>query len=203
MMLPAWAQLSGDEPKYPRWPAAIAPMTSHISTMSPPTRICTSERRAAPTFPKSCGRGTFLRLPRARRIHVNAAPNVRRIRHSAQRGPSRPGVSRAGVSCLLMARDGKTARREPAGLEPAGLEPAGLQAPTRQPVTRPDGDGPVPPLPSPDPDDPMSYNYTTDLAAIRAVVHRYALEAGLAEARAIDLTLAVSEVAANTIKHAK
>ncbi|HEV7625528.1 MAG TPA: ATP-binding protein, partial [Streptomyces sp.] len=87
----------------------------------------------------------------------------------------------------------KTARREPAG----------LQAPTRQPVPRPDGDGAVPPPPSPDPDDPMSYNYTTDLAAIRAVVHRYALEAGLAEARAIDLTLAVSEVAANTIKHAK
>jgi anti-sigma regulatory factor (Ser/Thr protein kinase) len=92
-----------------------------------------------------------------------------------------------------MARDGKTARREPAG----------QQAPTRQPVTRPDGDGAVPPLPPPDPDDPMSYTYTTDLAAIRAVVHRYAVQAGLSEARAIDLTLAVSEVAANTIKHAK
>ncbi len=49
----------------------------------------------------------------------------------------------------------------------------------------------------------MSYTYTTDLAAIRAVVHRYALAAGLTEARAIDLTLAVSEVAANTVKHAK
>ena len=49
----------------------------------------------------------------------------------------------------------------------------------------------------------MSYNYTTDLAAIRAVVHRYAIQAGLTEARAIDLTLAVSEVAANTVKHAK
>ena len=49
----------------------------------------------------------------------------------------------------------------------------------------------------------MSYTYTTDLAAIRAVVHRYAIEAGLTEARAIDLTLAVSEVAANTVKHAK
>jgi anti-sigma regulatory factor (Ser/Thr protein kinase) len=92
-----------------------------------------------------------------------------------------------------MARDGKTTRREPAG----------QQAPTRQPVPRPDGDGAVPPLPSPDPDDPMSYSYTTDLAAIRAVVHRYAIQAGLTEARAIDLTLAVSEVAANTIKHAK
>ena len=49
----------------------------------------------------------------------------------------------------------------------------------------------------------MAYDYTTDLVAIRAVVHRYALLAGLTEARAIDLTLAVSEVAANTVKHAK
>jgi anti-sigma regulatory factor (Ser/Thr protein kinase) len=92
-----------------------------------------------------------------------------------------------------MARDGETARREPAG----------EHAPTRQPVPRPDGHRPVPPSPSPDPDDPMSYTYTTDLAAIRAVVYRYAIQAGLTEARAIDLTLAVSEVAANTVKHAK
>ncbi len=49
----------------------------------------------------------------------------------------------------------------------------------------------------------MSYTYTTDLAAIRAVVYRYAREAGLPEQRAIDLVLAVSEVAANTIRHAK
>jgi anti-sigma regulatory factor (Ser/Thr protein kinase) len=51
--------------------------------------------------------------------------------------------------------------------------------------------------------DPMSFSYTTDLAAIRAVVHRYAIRAGLPEARAIDLVLAVSEVAANTVRHAK
>jgi anti-sigma regulatory factor (Ser/Thr protein kinase) len=87
-----------------------------------------------------------------------------------------------------MAQDGKTAQREPAGQE----------ALTRQPDSRPDGDAALPA-----PDDPMSYAYTTDLAAIRAVVHRYALQAGLTEARAIDLTLAVSEVAANTVKHAK
>ena len=49
----------------------------------------------------------------------------------------------------------------------------------------------------------MSYTYTNDLAAIRAVVHRYAIKAGLTEARAIDLVLAVSEVAANTVRHAK
>jgi anti-sigma regulatory factor (Ser/Thr protein kinase) len=87
-----------------------------------------------------------------------------------------------------MARDGRTAQREPAGQE----------ALTRQPVPRSDGDGSLPPA-----DDPMSYAYTTDLAAIRAVVHRYAIQAGLPEARAIDLMLAVSEVAANTVKHAK
>jgi anti-sigma regulatory factor (Ser/Thr protein kinase) len=49
----------------------------------------------------------------------------------------------------------------------------------------------------------MSYSYTTDLAAIRAVVHRYATRAGLPEARVIDLVLAVSEVAANTVRHAR
>ena len=49
----------------------------------------------------------------------------------------------------------------------------------------------------------MSYTYTTDLAAIRAVVQRYAHSAGLPEARTVDLTLAVSEVAANTVRHAK
>ncbi len=49
----------------------------------------------------------------------------------------------------------------------------------------------------------MSFTYTTDLAAIRAVMHRYARQAGLPEARAIDLVLAVSEVAANTVRHAK
>jgi anti-sigma regulatory factor (Ser/Thr protein kinase) len=49
----------------------------------------------------------------------------------------------------------------------------------------------------------MSYDYTTDLAAIRAVVHRYAVLAGLPEPRATDLVLAVSEVAANTVRHAR
>ena len=48
----------------------------------------------------------------------------------------------------------------------------------------------------------MAYSYTTDLAAVRAVVHRYARLAGLPEPRAIDLVIAVSEVAANTVRHA-
>jgi anti-sigma regulatory factor (Ser/Thr protein kinase) len=91
-----------------------------------------------------------------------------------------------------MARDGKTAQRRPAGQD----------AFTRQPAPWLDGGGLLPSPPS-ESDDPMSYTYTTDLAAIRAVVHRYALQAGLTEPRAIDLMLAVSEVAANTVKHAR
>jgi anti-sigma regulatory factor (Ser/Thr protein kinase) len=64
------------------------------------------------------------------------------------------------------------------------------------------GPGGGDPAPSPSPGD-MSYGYTTDLAAVRAVVYRYAKRAGLPEHRAIDLVLAVSEVAANTVRHAK
>lgn len=50
---------------------------------------------------------------------------------------------------------------------------------------------------------PMSYRYTTNLAAVRAMVRGCAMRAGLTESRAIDLVLAVSEVAANTVRHAK
>ena len=49
----------------------------------------------------------------------------------------------------------------------------------------------------------MSLTFTTDLSAVREFVRRRARDAGLAEARAIDLVLAVSEVAANTLRHAK
>jgi anti-sigma regulatory factor (Ser/Thr protein kinase) len=49
----------------------------------------------------------------------------------------------------------------------------------------------------------MPYTYTTDLAAVRAIVQRYARQAGLPDNRTIDLVLAVSEVAANTVRHAK
>jgi anti-sigma regulatory factor (Ser/Thr protein kinase) len=48
----------------------------------------------------------------------------------------------------------------------------------------------------------MSLTYTTDLAAVRALVQRCAGEAGLSPSRTIDLVLAVSEVAANTVRHA-
>src|SRR5271156_6262516 len=88
-----------------------------------------------------------------------------------------------------MAQDGTTARGAPAAQEQLA----------RPPVPRPGGDDSWPPPAR----EPMSYTYTTDLAAIRAIVHRYAIKAGLSEARAIDLVLAVSEVAANTVRHAK
>jgi anti-sigma regulatory factor (Ser/Thr protein kinase) len=58
-------------------------------------------------------------------------------------------------------------------------------------------------LPSPMIHSAMSFTFTTDLSAVRALVRRRAREAGLSEARAVDLVLAVSEVAANTLRHAK
>jgi anti-sigma regulatory factor (Ser/Thr protein kinase) len=89
---------------------------------------------------------------------------------------------------LLMAWEAETAQRAAAAQE-------ALTGPPRRP-----SDGA--PLPAPPPD-AMSYRYTTDLAALRAVVYRYAIQAGLPESRAIDLVLAVSEVAANTVRHAR
>jgi anti-sigma regulatory factor (Ser/Thr protein kinase) len=49
----------------------------------------------------------------------------------------------------------------------------------------------------------MALTYTTDLAAVRAEVEKQARRASLPERKVIDLVLAVSEVAANTIKHAR
>lgn len=51
------------------------------------------------------------------------------------------------------------------------------------------------------PRDVMTYTYRTDLSRIRALVLQHAKEAGLTDARASDLVLAVSEVAANTLRH--
>jgi anti-sigma regulatory factor (Ser/Thr protein kinase) len=87
-----------------------------------------------------------------------------------------------------MAWDAQSARRAPAAREALAASPP----------ARPDGSSPPSPAPG-----AMSYDYTTDLAALRAVVHRYAILAGLPEPRATDLVLAVSEVAANTFRHAK
>jgi anti-sigma regulatory factor (Ser/Thr protein kinase) len=79
------------------------------------------------------------------------------------------------------------------------MAPAAPEAVTGPPSARSAGGGPLPhPAPG-----AMSYRYTTDLASVRAVVYRYARQAGLPESRAIDLVLAVSEVAANTVRHAR
>jgi anti-sigma regulatory factor (Ser/Thr protein kinase) len=51
--------------------------------------------------------------------------------------------------------------------------------------------------------DAMSLEYTTDLSAVRAEVEKQARHTSLPEMRIVDLVLAVSEVAANTIKHAR
>jgi anti-sigma regulatory factor (Ser/Thr protein kinase) len=82
--------------------------------------------------------------------------------------------------------------------ETAQRAPAAKEALTGPPSRRPAGGGPLP-VPPPG---AMTYRYTTDLAAVRAVVYRYAVQAGLPESRAVDLVLAVSEVAANTVRHA-
>jgi anti-sigma regulatory factor (Ser/Thr protein kinase) len=109
---------------------------------------------------------------------------MRRAARLATQAPFRPAIMSAGVSLLAMAWDAKTAADE---------APAGPPSP---------GPGGGDPLSSLSPGD-MSYGYTTDLAAVRAVVYRYAKQAGLPEQRAADLVLAVSEVAANTVRHAK
>jgi len=56
------------------------------------------------------------------------------------------------------------------------------------------------PLPPPPPS-AEGLSYGGDLRPVRALVARLAAEAGLPEARASDLVLAVSEVAANTLRH--
>jgi anti-sigma regulatory factor (Ser/Thr protein kinase) len=47
----------------------------------------------------------------------------------------------------------------------------------------------------------MYHTYRSDLSQVRALVLQHAREAGLTEGRANDLVLAVSEVAANTLRH--
>jgi anti-sigma regulatory factor (Ser/Thr protein kinase) len=92
-----------------------------------------------------------------------------------------------------MAGDAETARRDSAA----------EQEPARPPLARQAGRRSASTASGPASADPVSYTYTTDLSAIRAIVHQHAVQAGLDEARVIDLVLAVSEVAANTVRHAK
>ena len=49
----------------------------------------------------------------------------------------------------------------------------------------------------------MYHTYRSDLLPVRALVLEQARQAGLAEDRANDLVLAVSEVAANTLRHTR
>jgi anti-sigma regulatory factor (Ser/Thr protein kinase) len=56
------------------------------------------------------------------------------------------------------------------------------------------------PLPMP-PHDAMFHIYRSDLSQVRSIAFNHARNAGLTEARANDLVLAVSEVAANTLRH--
>ena len=49
----------------------------------------------------------------------------------------------------------------------------------------------------------MPFSFTSNLSEVRSRVRGYASRAGLPEARASDLVLAVSEVAANTFRHAR
>ncbi|MGH3250003.1 MAG: ATP-binding protein [Trebonia sp.] len=49
----------------------------------------------------------------------------------------------------------------------------------------------------------MFHTYRSDLSQVRALVLHHARQAGLTEGRANDLVLAVSEVAANTLRHTR
>ncbi len=57
------------------------------------------------------------------------------------------------------------------------------------------------PLPELAGDPAYQHTYRTDLSQVRALAEQHAKEAGLSESRASDLVLAVSEVAANTLRH--
>jgi anti-sigma regulatory factor (Ser/Thr protein kinase) len=58
------------------------------------------------------------------------------------------------------------------------------------------------PLPAP-PDTAMIHTYRNDLSQVRALVQKGARDAGLPDDRVNDLVLAVSEVAANTLRHTR
>jgi anti-sigma regulatory factor (Ser/Thr protein kinase) len=49
----------------------------------------------------------------------------------------------------------------------------------------------------------MSFVYTTNLSQVRALAEKHARMAGLPDDRVIDFVVAVGEVAANTVRHAR
>ena len=96
-----------------------------------------------------------------------------------------------------------------AALEPAVITDGGRNGPppawagcgvTEQEQAAPLRTPPLPPLPPPG-GDAVFHTYRTDLAKVRALVLQQGRAAGLTESRATDLVLAVSEVAANTLRH--
>ena len=52
-------------------------------------------------------------------------------------------------------------------------------------------------------DETMPFVYTTNLSEVRALAERRARMAGLPDARVVDFVIAVGEVAANTVRHAR
>jgi anti-sigma regulatory factor (Ser/Thr protein kinase) len=48
----------------------------------------------------------------------------------------------------------------------------------------------------------MPFTYTTNLSEVRALAEKHARMAGLPDHRVIDFVIAVSEVVANTVRHA-
>lgn len=51
--------------------------------------------------------------------------------------------------------------------------------------------------------DAMSFVYTTNLSEVRALAEEHARKAGLPASRVVDFVIAVSEIAANTVRHAR
>ena len=49
----------------------------------------------------------------------------------------------------------------------------------------------------------MTFVYTTNLSEVRVLAETQARQAGLAEDRIVDFVIAVSEIAANTVRHAR
>ena len=49
----------------------------------------------------------------------------------------------------------------------------------------------------------MPFVYTTNLSEVRALAEKQARMAGLSDDRVVDFVIAVSEVAGNTVRHAK
>jgi anti-sigma regulatory factor (Ser/Thr protein kinase) len=95
-----------------------------------------------------------------------------------------------------------------ADLDPAVIADASRTDPLPPPAGRrvTDQEHAAPPMPSAAPlpppgDDAICHTYRTDLSKVRALVLQQARSAGLTEGRASDLVLAVSEVAANTLRH--